>query len=173
MGIRRGLVLLLCFGVPRVALADEPSVDPGALRQDLATVIPQELENRHLPGAVVVVVDRQGVVFAAGYGVADLDSRRPVVPETTTFRVASVSKLLTATAVMQLVDRGRIELNRDVNAYLKNWRVPDTFPAPITARHLLTHTAGLSERFLDSRGRTREQTPGDSRKTCHAPSLPA
>jgi CubicO group peptidase (beta-lactamase class C family) len=86
MSIRRGLVLLLCFGVPRVALADEPRVDPGALRQDLATVIPQELENRHLPGAVVVVVDRQGVVFAEGYGVTDLDSRSPVLPETTTFQ---------------------------------------------------------------------------------------
>ena len=86
---------------------------------------------------------------------ADLESRVPVSPENTTFRVASVSKLVTATAVMKLVELGRIDLDQDVNTYLATFQVPDRFSQPITARHLLTHSAGFSARFLDSRSRTR------------------
>jgi CubicO group peptidase (beta-lactamase class C family) len=125
--------------------------DADSLESRLSALIPREMERRHLVGAVVTVVDRDHVVFARGYGVADLDSRRPVSPDRTTFRVASVSKLVTATALMKLVERGQIDLDRDVNAYLAPFQVSDEFTQPITARHLLTHTSGLSERFLGSR----------------------
>jgi CubicO group peptidase (beta-lactamase class C family) len=146
----------LVFAVPNGASATADSrIDISAIRRDLNTIVPAEMERRHFPGVVVVVVDRGGTVLAQGYGLADLGSRVPVVPEYTTFRVASVSKLFTATAVMQLVERGRIDLDQDVGTYIKSFRIHKKFPQPITTRHLLTHTAGFSERFFGSRSRTK------------------
>lgn len=106
------------------------------------------MAERHVPGAVVLVVRDGAVVFAHGYGVADPATGRPVDPETTLFRVASVSKLFTATAVMQLVEQGKLDLDADVNVYLREFQVPATFAKPVTLRHLLTHTPGFDDSFL-------------------------
>jgi len=132
-------------------------LDTAVLQRDLARVVPEEMERRHLVGAVVVVVDREGVILAEGYGHADLEEQTPVRPEYTTFQVASVSKLLTTTAVMQLVERGQIELDRDLSAYIKDFALPRRDGRPITPRHLLTHSAGVSEGFIGSLARTREE----------------
>jgi CubicO group peptidase (beta-lactamase class C family) len=107
------------------------------------------MAERHVPGAVVLVVKDGAVVFARGYGHADPATRRPVDPATTLFRVASVSKLFTATAVMQLVEEGKVDLDADVNVYLEELQVPAAFGAPITLRQLLTHTPGFDDAFLD------------------------
>lgn len=107
------------------------------------------MAERHVPGAVVLVVHDGAVVFARGYGSADLATGRPVDPATTLFRVASVSKLVTTTAVMQLVEQGKLDLDTDVNTYLKEFQVPATFERPVTLRHLLTHTPGFDDSFLD------------------------
>jgi CubicO group peptidase (beta-lactamase class C family) len=147
-----GLVLGLA-GAPVVSA--EAIAEADSLESRLSALIPKEMERRHLVGAVLTVVDRDHVVFARGYGVADLDSGTPVFPDRTTFRVASVSKLLTAVALMKLVEQGQIDLNQDVDAHLAPLQVSDDFAQPITAWHLLTHTSGLSERFLDSRSRRR------------------
>jgi CubicO group peptidase (beta-lactamase class C family) len=107
------------------------------------------MKKHSLPGATVVVVHGGEVVHSRGYGYADVEAGRPFDAGTSVFRTASVSKLFTATAVMQLVEQGRIDLDADVNRYL-DFRVPDTYPEPITMRHLLTHTAGFDERLLGS-----------------------
>jgi len=132
-------------------------LDPAILQRDLARVVPEEMERRHLVGAVVVVVDRESVILAEGYGHADLDQQTPVRPEYTTFRVASVSKLLTTTALMQLVERGQIELDRDLSAYIQDFALPHLDGRAITPRHLLTHSAGVSEGFIGSLARTRAE----------------
>ncbi len=106
------------------------------------------MRTHRVPGAVVVVVSEGEVALVKGYGVADLESGRPVDPDRTLFRVASVSKLFVATAVMQQVERGRLELDADVNRWLRDLRVPDAFGAPVTLRQLLTHTAGFDDRHL-------------------------
>ncbi|HZW03629.1 MAG TPA: serine hydrolase domain-containing protein, partial [Anaerolineaceae bacterium] len=85
--------------------------------------------------------------FAKGYGYADLDRQIPVDPARTLFRVGSVSKLYTWTAVMQLVEQGRLDLDTDVNEYL-DFAIPATFEQPITLRHLLTHTPGFEDNAL-------------------------
>lgn len=97
-------------------------------------------------GLVVSVVKDGGLLFSKGYGYADLERRVPATPGTTLFRIGSVSKLFTATAAMQLVEAGKLGLDEDVNAYLADLRIPDTFPQPVTLRHLLTHTAGFEQR---------------------------
>jgi len=100
------------------------------------------------PGASVSVVYDGAVIFTKGYGVADVATRVPVDPQQHLFRAASVSKLITATAVMQLVEQGKVDLDTDVNTYLPKPIVPEAFGAPITLRNLLQHAAGLDDEFL-------------------------
>jgi CubicO group peptidase (beta-lactamase class C family) len=97
------------------------------------------------------VVKDGEVLFARGYGKADIAKDEPVVADETLFPMASLSKLFTATAVMQLAEEGKLDLNEDVNVYLDDVEVPDTYPGrPVTLRHLLTHTAGFEDRFTGS-----------------------
>jgi CubicO group peptidase (beta-lactamase class C family) len=117
--------------------------------QDMATffdaLIPQQLDEYHIPGAAIVVVKNGEMVFAKGYGFANLEQERPVVVDQTLFRTGSVAKLFTWTAVMQLVEQGKLDLDANVNHYLSDFQIPDTFPEPITIEHLLTHTAGFED----------------------------
>lgn len=122
--------------------------DPADLEPFFDGAIPSQLESKHIAGAVVAVVVGEKMVFSKGYGYADVEARRKVDPEKTLFRIASISKLFTWTAVMQLVEEGKIDLNTDINAYLKDLKVPATFEQPITMKHLLTHTPGFEDLVL-------------------------
>jgi CubicO group peptidase (beta-lactamase class C family) len=106
-------------------------------------------KDRVIPGMAFVAVRNGEVLYLKGYGVADLESGTPVDPERTMFRTGSLSEPVTATAVMQLAERGRISLDEDVNIYSRRWKLPETFPEPVTVRNLLTHTAGLGYRELE------------------------
>lgn len=101
-----------------------------------------QMDEHHIPGAAVAVVKDGELFFTKGYGLADIEAGVPVDPEKTLFRIGSGSKLFTATAVMQLVEQGILDLDEDVNTYL-DFEIPDTYPKPITLRHLLSHTAGI------------------------------
>ena len=103
------------------------------------------MENEKIPGAAVLILDRGRVALVRGYGLADVASRRAVDPHRTLWPFASITKVVTATALMQLIERGRVGLDTDVNRYLKVARVPAHAGPPITARHLLTHTDALDE----------------------------
>ena len=104
-----------------------------------------ELEAYDVAGVTVAVVKDGQLFFAKGYGWADVDRRVPVDADQTLFRPGSVSKLFTWTAVMQLVEKGKLDLDADVNTYLTQFKLPATYEAPITLRHALTHTAGLED----------------------------
>jgi len=106
-----------------------------------------QLERHHVPGATVVVVKDNEVFLAKGYGYADLESGRPVVTNETVFSIGSTGKLVTWTAVMQGVEDGRLELDRNVNEYVTDSAVtvPDTYPEPVTLEHLGTHSAGFED----------------------------
>jgi CubicO group peptidase (beta-lactamase class C family) len=101
-----------------------------------------------IPGGVFVLVADGGIVHAQGYGHTDLEGHTPVDAQRTRFDIGSVSKLLTATAVMQQVEQGALDLHADVNDHLAELEIPDTFPEPVTVAHLLTHTAGFGEFYL-------------------------
>jgi CubicO group peptidase (beta-lactamase class C family) len=109
----------------------------------------RQLEEYHVPGAAVVVVSDGEILLARGYGYADLASRRPVDADETVFSIGSTGKLVTWTAVMQGVEDGRLELDRDVDAYLTDSAVtvPDTYAEPVTLEHLGTHSAGFEDTF--------------------------
>lgn len=105
---------------------------------------PYALKSGGIPGAVVVIVKDGAILTERGFGLADVGRQRAVDPAVTLFRPGSVSKLLTWTAVMQLVEAGKLDLDRDVNAYL-DFRIPAKFGKPITLRNLMTHTSGFAE----------------------------
>jgi CubicO group peptidase (beta-lactamase class C family) len=118
------------------------------LESFLDQVVPRQLEVNHIPGATLAVVKDGQVLLAKGYGFADLEKQIPVVADKTLFRTGSVAKLLTWTAVMQLVEQGKIDLNADINSYLETFKIPATFPQAITMKHLLTHTAGFEDKLI-------------------------
>lgn len=112
---------------------------------DLHVFLESQMAEYRVPGLAFVLVQDGKTTISEGLGFADLESRIPVAVEKTVFRIASVSKLFTATAVMQLVERGEIDLDADINRYLQNFSIPDTFSEPITTHHLLTHTTGFED----------------------------
>ena len=128
---------------PPAGIADAKELE--AFLDDLLT---RQLAEDHIPGATVAVVQDGQLLFANGYGYANLDQRTPVVADHTLFRIGSVSKLFTWTAVLQLVEQGKLDLHADVNTYLADFQIPATYAQPITLAHLLTHTAGFEDRQL-------------------------
>ena len=106
--------------------------------------MPYAIGKGDIPGAVVVVVKDGQILSSRGYGYANVAKRRKVDPATTLFRPGSVSKLVTWTAVMQQVERGKLKLDADVNQYL-DFKIPPYQGQPITLRNLMTHTAGFEE----------------------------
>lgn len=121
------------------------SINPKELEAYLDPIFAEHMAKLHIPGAVISVVKDGKTIFTKGYGVADIEKKTPVVPDKTIFRIGSITKVFTALAVMQMADRGKIDLNDDVNKYLTGVKVSNSFPQPITFAHLLTHTSGLDE----------------------------
>ena len=131
-----------------VAVSPQPSPGLELTKTDFETfldaLIPSQLRNRDIAGAVVSVVKDGQVLFQKGYGYADVEAKKPVLPDQTLFRPGSISKLFTATAVMQLVEQGKLDLDGDINGYL-DFAIPKTYAQPVTLRQLLTHTGGFEE----------------------------
>lgn len=145
-----GLVLGLCV-LGLGAGADEAPAsldDAAALGAWMDGVMEGHLEAYHIAGAVVAVVKDGQVIFSKGYGYADVDERTPVDPSTTMFRIGSVSKLFVWTSVMQLVQAGKIDLDADVNTYLRDLQIPERFNRPITMKDLMTHEPGFEDQVI-------------------------
>ena len=128
-----------------VPQADSPT--PEAVQEFVDTRVPELLEDHGAPGIAVTVVADGTQVASAAHGVADLAQSTPLDEATHSFPTASIAKSFTATAVLQLVERGDIDLDEDITTYLPDdVRVADTHPGePVTMHHLLTHTAGFAE----------------------------
>jgi len=133
--------------------------DPAEIEAFFDGLLPGLMEAYHVPGATLSVVRRGGIVLEKGYGYADVEARRPVDPKTSLFRLASISKLVTATAILQLAEDSRIDLEWDVNRYLERFQIEEAFGGPVSLHHLLTHTAGFDDRFLESTVRLGEPHP--------------
>jgi CubicO group peptidase (beta-lactamase class C family) len=111
-------------------------------------LVPEQIGHADIAGAVVAVVKDGKLLYAKGYGYADVAKKIPVDPETTLFRPGSISKTFTWTAVMQQVELGKLDLDRDVNDYL-DVKVPPAFGKPITLRNIMTHSTGYEETVKD------------------------
>jgi len=128
--------------------ARTPELTAGDLETFLDGLMPLQIERANIAGAVVAVVKDGRPLFAKGYGYADYEKKIPVSPENTLFRPGSISKLFTWTSVMQLVEQGKLDLDRDVNTYI-DFKVPSTFGKPTTLRDIMTHRPGLEETIKD------------------------
>lgn len=166
---RAGLVaafLFIASSVPDAARAQLPARDraPGCQLQD-ARALEQFIDERfgrklaelRVPGGVFVAVRDGRILLSKAYGVADLAHDRPVSAESTMFFVGSVSKPVTATAVMQLVEQGRLALDGSVNRYLDRFALDSAFPEPVRLWHVLTHTAGFDILHIGMAAHTRDQ----------------
>lgn len=127
--------------------------DASLTEQDVDTwldgFLPAYLNETQIAGAAVSVVADGELLTARGYGYSDVEAQEPVDPEDTLFRTASVAKAVTATAVMQLVEEGQLDLDTDVDEYL-DFAVDTSFDQDLTLRHLLSHTGGFEERIADA-----------------------
>lgn len=156
----------LTFGlVASRAAADSPAPQPPLELTDanLASVIDplmaEWIVKRKGAGAVVLVVKRDAVVFATGYGFSDIDAGKPFTADATLVRPGSISKLFTGIAVMQLVDAGKLDLDRDVNSYI-DFAIPvPEGGVPVTLRRLLTHRAGFEEHLKGLFSSSRQPEP--------------
>ena len=140
----RILALLLVAGCGDAGTGGAPQVaaraDYGEVAEALTTMIEREREQKGLAAVSIALVDADGVAWAAGFG-----EQAPGVPATaeTVYRVGSVSKLFTDIAVMQLAERGAIDVDAPVRDYLPDFAPDNRSGTPITLRHLMSHRSGL------------------------------
>lgn len=127
------------------------ALDAADLAAWLDGQVPYSLESGDIAGMAISVVKDGKVLLQKGYGLADVEARVPMDPAATLLRPGSTSKLFTWTAVMQLVQQGRIDLDRSVNDYL-DFRIAEPYGKPVTMRHLMNHRAGFEEGLKDLLG---------------------
>ena len=148
--LARVALILGTYGLSRLAAQVHSDLDllPPAITQGekpVTTKLTERMAALHVPGVSVAVIHNGKIEWATGYGVVS-QGGAPVTPETL-FQAASISKPVTAMAVMHLVQAGKLNLDTDVNQYLKSWKVPSnsfTEKTKITLRELLSHTAGMT-----------------------------
>jgi len=145
------LLLLLAAAGVNAASARRPQrtapdpFEPHRLGAFVDSIVTREMKREGIPGAAFVFVRHGRVIYERGYGMANVAQRRPVDPHRTIWRIGSITKTFTATSVMQLVDRGLVHREADVNLYLSRVKVPDRYGLPVTVTDLLRHTAGFDE----------------------------
>ncbi len=128
-------------------------VDAGHVEAFFDGLMAAYLDAHNIAGATVAVVRDGTVLLTKGYGFADVDERRRVSATETLFRIGSISKTFVWTAIMQLVQQGRVDLDADVNDYLTDVEVPSTYDDPVRVRHLMTHTPGFEDQVIGLFGR--------------------
>ena len=139
------LVLLLanCATMPKRPenLAQD---DYSFTREYISWLIKNEMKARNVTGLSIALVDDQRVVWAEGFGFADKSNKVPARPDTI-YRTGSISKLLTATAAMQLVEQGKLDIDKPLQTYLPDFSIKSRFTnsGPITPRNIMTHHSGL------------------------------
>lgn len=144
------LILLFCamaLLLPCAVSAPSSSSMPPALDKEIALL----LKKYGIPGASLAVVSNGKILWEKTYGYADMETKRPVTPDTL-FQAASLTKTLTSTAVLKTLAAHHIPLNAPVNNYLKRWKIPEnayTKKHAVTILTLLNHTAAISNPYPD------------------------
>ena len=143
--------LILWTAVP--TLADDrtqtdatPALDQESAKKFLDDFFTADEIQPYFQGAAVVIVKDREVIAQEGYGYADVEKELEVDPQSTVFRVASVSKTFTAVAIMQLAEEGKLDLQDDIRKYVPDIEFANPFDTPVTIAHLLTHHSGLEGR---------------------------
>src|SRR5258707_2152082 len=157
-----GMVFTIGAGVAALAGTAGAQQSPGAAALD--TSLRAAVERKDVPGVVVLVTDRERVLYQGAFGVADVATGRPLAPDAL-FRIASMTKPVTSVALMQLIEQGRLTLDDPAEKYLPELaglKVIESFDAttgdytlrppsrPPTVKHFLTHTSGLAYPFTSA-----------------------
>lgn len=154
------IIAVLCLAVwtsgraGATTASDQESSAP-ALEEKLATWLEREREARHIPGIGFALVRSGEMVAATGFGFSDLERGVPVT-DGTVFRVGSVSKPITATAMLHLIENSDLALSTDLRGLLSDLRIEPPLAQPLTPHHLLTHTCGFNERLFGQHARSPE-----------------
>ncbi|GAK56487.1 beta-lactamase [Candidatus Vecturithrix granuli] len=141
---RRNLFFGLCFCslLPLCTFAQTPAMFDAA---KIEAVIQTTMAEQHIPGLAIAIIQNNEVVWSKGYGLANIKTQTPMTADTIQ-NIASVSKTVTATAVMQLWEQGKLDLDVDINTYLPFSVRNPTYPdVPITARQLLSHRSSIKD----------------------------
>jgi CubicO group peptidase (beta-lactamase class C family) len=139
---------LLAF-TPVWALDADDLGDPKVVEAFVNGIVKPLMAEGHSPSGTFALMKDGQIIFAKGYGWQNVEQRIPVDPNTTLFRPGSISKLFTWISVMQLVEQGKLDLDADINTYLKTFQIKDSYPGqPVTLRHCMTHTPGFEDGAL-------------------------
>src|SRR5262245_10791541 len=142
-GTLYSIIIVLAF-----ACFPDPLWGQGAddrFKKQLEPIIEQVMEQRNLPGFAIAIVEDRKVVYAAGFGVRNLEKKNEKVTPQSLFHMASITKPFVATSVMQLVEKGKVDLDAPVVKYLPYFRVSDERAATITVRQMLSHISGMPD----------------------------
>jgi len=121
------------------------------IKGDKLKSIPEVMKEMNIPGISVAIIDNFEVVWSKGYGVADTETKQPV-DANTIFQAASISKPVTAMAAMKMVQDGKLDLDKNINTYLKSWKLEEnelTAKKAVTLKNLLSHTAGVTQQGFE------------------------
>ena len=141
------ILLLLFFITSRLPYAQEKTqtrVDYSEALKLIDIWLEAQRDYEQLPGMSAAIIENQEVIFARGYGLADLEKKAKATPETI-YSICSISKLFTAVAIMQLRDAGKLRLDDEISDHLPWFNIKQQYPdsGPITIRSILTHSSGL------------------------------
>lgn len=143
-----GIIVLLAGCRPVVAPTSQPETTMPAITQEQTDAIDAIVEGMMaelgVPGTALGIVQDGELVYGKGYGVTEIGTDNPVTPQTI-FNTASVAKTLSATAIMQLVEQGKVNLDEPVTTYLPYFKMADERSQNLTVRHVMTHRTGLPE----------------------------
>jgi CubicO group peptidase (beta-lactamase class C family)/D-alanyl-D-alanine dipeptidase len=148
--LARSVAVCACVALTLSAFCNRTMAQSAtAVRKDYTDVveklrpfIQQQMAEKELPALSIALIDDQQIVWAEGFGMADPKTKTPATADTV-YRIGSVSKLFTDLAIMQLVERGELNLDAPVTDYLPDFRPKNPFGTPITLRQLMSHRSGL------------------------------
>ena len=146
------LVTVFLFSACKPETRDPQERTPENVEAFADEFFTQAMRKHHIPGVSLVVVNNGEIQIAKGYGFANREMQTPIDPYETVMRIGSISKLFAATAVMQLVEQGTLDLHQDINQYLQGSQfvVDNSYSEPVKLAHLLTHTSGYGEAWQSS-----------------------
>ena len=135
-----------------------PSFTKENIEPFLDSLITSLMKEQNIIGCGISIVNDSSIAFSKGYGYSDLENKKLVDPQRTLFRTASVCKIVVATTMIMLKEKGLIDFNTDINKYLKKFKVENKFGKPITVAHLLTHTAGFDDFYIGKSARSETES---------------
>lgn len=153
------ITILLALLMFQLVPAQERSPDLGATIYYLEQELPALMESYKIPGGVVTIVMNDSLVYNQGFGYSHWDTKTPVDPNNTVFRVASLSKIVTTIAALQQVEHKAIDMEADITSYLDNVSVQNPYKTPVTLFHLLTHTGGFDQSNIARRSLVAQDRP--------------